>query len=87
VHGQPIAFPPILRRGKPNECHGNCIALFDQDPTLIVMSGFGLADDNKWYHRSWCVQDADGEKLIIETVGVVFKPVMLGSTGSSRSSA
>jgi hypothetical protein len=69
AHGQPIAFPPVLRRAKPNECHGNCIALFDQDQTLIVMSGFGLADDNKWYHHSWCVQDTDGEKLIIETVG------------------
>jgi hypothetical protein len=69
AHGRPVPFPAILRRGKPNECHGNCIALFDQDQTLVLMSGFGLADDNKWYHHSWCVQHTNGEKRIIETVG------------------
>jgi hypothetical protein len=69
THGKSIAFPAILRIGKPNECHGNCIALFDQNQTLTVMSGFVLSDENKWYHHSWCVQDTDGEKLIIETVG------------------
>jgi hypothetical protein len=32
------------------------------------MSGFALADDRKWYHHSWCVEDRDDKKGIIETV-------------------
>jgi hypothetical protein len=69
AHGRLINLPAILRKGKPGECHGNSIALSDQDETHVVVSGFALADDRRWYHHSWSVQDEGGEKVIIETVG------------------
>src|ERR1022692_4514338 len=67
-NGRPIDLIPTLRERTPNKCHENSIELFEEDETLVVMSGFARADDDNWYHHSWCVQDKDGEKKIIETV-------------------
>jgi hypothetical protein len=59
--------------GSANECHLNSVELFEAERTLILASGFALAEDDVWYHHSWCIRVESGEKGIVETTSEQFK--------------
>ena len=71
--GAIIPYRAEHKEGRTNECHGNSIALFDEDEANIDMSGFALANDGKWYHHSWCSRTKGCEVVIVETVSEKFE--------------
>lgn len=70
--GQSVDLRCHMKAGKAGQCHKNSLALLEEDDAYIVMSGFALADNGRWYHHSWCVRDDNGEEVLIETTPEEF---------------
>jgi hypothetical protein len=51
----------------------NSIDLFDRNPANVLVSGFALDEDDKWYHHSWCIREEYGECKIVETIEGNFR--------------
>jgi hypothetical protein len=66
ARGEIIELQAIPGAGEKNQCHANSVALFEEDPKLILATGFVLSGD-AWYHHSWCIRESCGQRVIIET--------------------
>ncbi len=42
-----------MMRGVPNHCHINVLAMCDYDAGIVVCTGYGLDDDERWRQHSW----------------------------------